>query len=55
VTIDGARVATVDLSASRTQPRRIVFASGALSGGDHIVTVRTRKAGTQLDAILVLE
>jgi subtilisin family serine protease len=55
VTIDGARVATVDLSASRTQPRRIVFASGALGDGEHVVTVRTRKAGTQLDAILVLE
>jgi len=55
VSIDGVRVATVDLSAPRTQPRRIVFASGALVAGDHVITVRTRRAGTQLDAILVLE
>ncbi|MET0773501.1 MAG: S8 family serine peptidase [Candidatus Limnocylindrales bacterium] len=55
VSIDGVRVATVDLSASRTQPRRIVFASEALVAGDHVITVRTRRAGTQLDAILVLE
>ncbi|MFN8518016.1 MAG: S8 family serine peptidase [Chloroflexota bacterium] len=55
VTIDGRQVATVDLSASRTQPRRIVYASGALSSGDHVISVRTRTAGTELDAILVLE
>jgi len=55
VTIDGTRVSTVDLSASRTRPRRIVFASRALTPGDHVITVRTRKAGTELDAILVLE
>lgn len=55
VTLDGTRVATVDLSASRTRPRRIVFASRALTPGDHVITVRTRKAGTELDAILVLE
>jgi subtilisin family serine protease len=55
VTIDGVRVDVVDLSATRTQPRRIVFASRALSAGEHVITVRTRTAGTQLDAILVLE
>ena len=55
VSIDGAHVATVDLSGKRTQQRRIVFASGALAAGDHVITVRTRKAGTELDAILVLE
>lgn len=55
VSIDGVRVATVSLAASRTQARRIVFASGALSDGDHVITVRTRKAGAELDAILVLE
>jgi hypothetical protein len=32
-----------------------VFASGALAAGDHVITVHTRKAGTELDAILVLE
>ena len=55
IAIDGVKVATVDLSASRVQPRRIVFASGALAIGDHVITVRTRRAGTELDAILVLE
>ena len=55
VTIDGVRVATVDLAAPRSKPRRIVFASSALTPGDHVITVRTRRAGTELDAILVLE
>lgn len=55
VTIDGTRVATVDLSATRTQQRRIVFASSALPPGDHTLTLHTRRAGTELDAILVLE
>jgi hypothetical protein len=55
VSIDGARVATVDLAAPRAQQRRIVFASGPLTPGDHVITVRTRRAGTELDAILVLE
>lgn len=55
VTIDGVRVGTVDLSASRTRQRRVVFASGALSPGDHTIAVRTRSAGAELDAILVLE
>jgi hypothetical protein len=55
VTIDGVRVGSASLSASRTQQRRVVFASGALSEGEHLITVRTRKAGAELDAILVLE
>lgn len=55
VSIDGARAVTVDLAASRTQQRRIVYASGALAPGDHVITVRAREAGTELDAILVLE
>jgi hypothetical protein len=55
VTIDGVRVGSVNLAASRIQQRRIVFASGALSSGDHVITVRTRTAGAELDAILVLE
>lgn len=55
VSIDGTRVATVDLSSRRSRSRRVVFASKALTPGDHVITVRTRKAGTELDAILVLE
>jgi subtilisin family serine protease len=55
VTIDGVAVGSVDLTASRSEQRRIVFASGALPRGEHTITVRTRRAGTELDAILVLE
>ncbi|MEZ4596115.1 MAG: S8 family serine peptidase [Chloroflexota bacterium] len=55
VTIDGVRMGSARLSASRSQARRVVFASGALPAGEHVITVRTRKAGAELDAILVLE
>jgi hypothetical protein len=55
ITIDGTKVATVDLATSKLQPRRVVFASSALTPGDHVIQVRSRRAGTELDAILVLE
>ena len=55
ITIDGQPVATVDLSSTSTQPRRIVFASGPLASGQHVIRITTRKAGAELDAILVLE
>ncbi len=55
VTIDGRPVATVDLVATSVRPRRVVFASQSLSPGPHTLTVTTRKAGAELDAILVLE
>jgi subtilisin family serine protease len=55
IAVDGVSMGSVDLSASRTQPRRIVFASAPLPPGDHVITVRTRKAGGEIDAILVLE
>lgn len=55
VTIDGQTVATVDLAAAVVQPRRVVFASGPLTNAEHIIRVTTRKAGAELDAILVLK
>ncbi|MBX3031540.1 MAG: S8 family serine peptidase [Chloroflexi bacterium] len=55
VSIDGQAVGTVDLRNSRGRPRRVVFASGSLPAGSHVITVRSHKAGTQLDALLVLE
>ncbi len=54
ISIDGQTVATVDLSADRKRPRRVVFASGVLAPGSHVITIRTRGSGTQLDALLVL-
>jgi hypothetical protein len=55
IAIDGRPVATVDLVASSVRPRRVVFASGSLPPGPHTLTITTRKAGAELDAILVLE
>ena len=55
IAIDGHRVATVDLAATSVRPRRVVFASGSLSPGNHTITITTRKAGAELDAFLVLE
>jgi subtilisin len=55
VTIDDQPAGTVDLSNTSAHPRRIVFASGPLADGQHVIRITTRKAGAELDAILVLE
>jgi len=55
ITIDGQPVAAVDLSSISAQSRRIVFASGPLTSGQHVIRFTTRKAGAELDALLVLE
>ena len=55
ITIDGQPAGTVDLSSNSTQSRRIVFASGPLTSGQHVIRITTHKTGAELDAILVLE
>ena len=55
ITIDGRPASTVDLTSSSAQPRRIVFASGPLASGEHVISITTRKAGSALDALLVLQ
>ena len=43
--LDGAKVATVDLYATTTQPARVAWASGVLANASH--TVQVRVTGTK--------
>lgn len=54
ISIDGAPVATVFLASGGLGPRKIVYASGPLTDGVHVVTIRTLRGSVDIDAILVL-
>jgi len=55
ITIDGKLAGSVNLNAASVQPRRIVFASGQLAAGPHVIQVTARRSGAELDAFLILE
>jgi len=54
ISIDGRPGGTVDLNAASLQPRRIVFASGQLAAGPHVIQVTAPTSGAELDAFLIL-
>jgi subtilisin family serine protease len=54
VLIDDVAVATINLQSSSSRSRRIVFASPALTPGQHRITIRVLKGRVELDALLVL-
>lgn len=54
VRIDGVVVATVDQSSRRERSRRIVFASAALTPGEHTIRVTSVRGTVELDAFLIL-
>ena len=56
VRVDGVLVATIDLSASQTRYRRIVFRSLLATGGPHTIEIRPVGDGrVDIDAFIVLD